>query len=82
MMAPFFCRSRPISSRTRLITCNPDQGAAVNSVRKMLARYEIHPRKRLGQSFWRNLNITRRSSRWPIPQEMRRSLRSAPDWAS
>ncbi|MCX5823243.1 MAG: 16S rRNA (adenine(1518)-N(6)/adenine(1519)-N(6))-dimethyltransferase RsmA [Deltaproteobacteria bacterium] len=30
------------------------------SVRKMLARYDIHPRKRLGQSFLEDLNIIRR----------------------
>ena len=30
------------------------------SVRKMLARYDIHPRKRLGQSFLEDLNIVRR----------------------
>jgi 16S rRNA (adenine1518-N6/adenine1519-N6)-dimethyltransferase len=30
------------------------------SVQKMLARYDIHPRKRLGQSFLEDLNIIRR----------------------
>ncbi len=30
------------------------------SVRKMLARYDIHPRKRLGQSFLEDLNVIRR----------------------
>jgi 16S rRNA (adenine1518-N6/adenine1519-N6)-dimethyltransferase len=32
----------------------------MTSVRKMLARYDIHPRKRLGQSFLEDLNIVRR----------------------
>ncbi len=30
------------------------------SVRKMVAQYEIHPRKRLGQSFLEDMNIIRR----------------------
>ena len=30
------------------------------SVQKMLARYDIHPRKKLGQSFLEDLNIIRR----------------------
>ncbi|MBU4370426.1 MAG: ribosomal RNA small subunit methyltransferase A [Proteobacteria bacterium] len=32
----------------------------ITSVRKMVARYDIHPRKRLGQSFLEDLNIIRR----------------------
>ncbi len=32
----------------------------MTSVRKMLARYDIHPRKRLGQSFLEDLNMVRR----------------------
>ena len=32
----------------------------MNSVRKMVARYDFHPRKRLGQSFLEDLNIVRR----------------------
>jgi 16S rRNA (adenine1518-N6/adenine1519-N6)-dimethyltransferase len=32
----------------------------MNSVRKMIAQYEIHPRKRLGQSFLEDMNITRK----------------------
>jgi 16S rRNA (adenine1518-N6/adenine1519-N6)-dimethyltransferase len=39
----------------------PDNSSnSLNSVRKTLARYEIHPRKRLGQSFLEDLNIIRR----------------------
>ncbi len=32
----------------------------MTSVRKLLARYDIHPRKRLGQSFLEDMNIIRR----------------------
>jgi 16S rRNA (adenine1518-N6/adenine1519-N6)-dimethyltransferase len=32
----------------------------MTSIRKMLARYDIHPRKRLGQSFLEDMNIIRR----------------------
>jgi len=32
----------------------------MTSVRKMVAQYEIHPRKRLGQSFLEDMNIVRR----------------------
>lgn len=32
----------------------------MTSVRKMVARYDIHPRKRLGQSFLEDLNIVRK----------------------
>jgi 16S rRNA (adenine1518-N6/adenine1519-N6)-dimethyltransferase len=32
----------------------------MTSVRKMLAQYDIHPRKRLGQSFLEDMNIVRR----------------------
>ena len=38
----------------------PEAGDIVISVRKMLARYQIHPRKRLGQSFLEDTNIIRR----------------------
>jgi 16S rRNA (adenine1518-N6/adenine1519-N6)-dimethyltransferase len=43
----------------------------MTSVRKMLARYDIHPRKRLGQSFLEDLNMVRRivALAEPAPEE-------------
>jgi 16S rRNA (adenine1518-N6/adenine1519-N6)-dimethyltransferase len=41
----------------------------MTSVRKLLARYDIHPRKRLGQSFLEDLNIVRRIVALAEPSE-------------
>src|SRR4030067_1085784 len=56
---PVFCRSR-LLYRAQDDRCRAGKEAAMNSVRKMLAQYEILPRKRLGQSFLSDMNLTRK----------------------